>query len=1672
MPQQISMDVGFDSKCTYDIKPKLRKNRRIENRWGVMYQVAVEDAVFGKKYSPYMPTEPPASLSEEIMESDPLYVCKQCKDCFRFQSSFEDHNKRRSWILGLWCHNCFITVCTHVTATGSACPICIKKDSDKRSYLRIRGLTKNQKLGVIKVFYNQCQLFEHVKMHGLSTVDMGDLMLMPLPANMYENDWSPEVEIVCEALMERTFLSRVHIMDWLKIYNLEDNWWKLLNGKSNNNVISKVVEGYQGRQLFKTFKKSTVNEFTDLSFSDSLEFTDNSIKDKDGNSYSANKMADRNISENEDNPCMSTDIAFVDCGPVSQYFEPESVNYVPRRRVTVVTKSAHNNIKGLTDMTKINNKKKIATCKDFCSLKTDMSSENTTTVKADKSPNKNFVRQSKVQQCKIAEPFVKKVAKDSISKPIIETDINKILNNPVKIPISGKKVLPKILPKINSNHLEQGQTSNSNSKILPKILPKTKSDHLEQGQASNSNSKILSVQSSQNAGKKIILSKTNSDHLKQGLQTSITNNNSKILNVQSSENTDITSIIDQLSSHLISNKKLVVIGQDSNNVACDKNEVSTEKRSSTLVLDNSEDTDNMSSQKKVCNSVNIKKQEKILIKNGKKYLIKHQNNVTKENPSILPIVNSTTKVIKQLASEHNTSMSTSINSSKAENISVEQVAPFSNDIFILTPSPSPSESSSSSGWIGDSYIKKTAITSKLRNAPPQIITVQSASGIIQKKYLFETISLNEKNGDVYMNIKIVDRISKEGFRDTCEVIPKYREQMINEFHQLHSLELKERINHLQLVSEEMRKVLDFLSSNVLWEKSRSINTLQCLLEKCLHKCNQDITDNKDDDVILNEWESKISKITDLHKCISCNKLIKPKSYIPGFSRLSKNDNIYCSCYKLVCHECLSYQDTLSRFTAHQNYHKNCKPYVCPNCDSKFTSVRSLEVHTWTVCFHTLKKFILSCKICEIDGFRDMESITRHIVIMHSTTKIACEECGKVLSSYSEYVKHSTETHPSMLNPNPIRLVKCRLGNVIIRFENFMSYADMHPAIQKKIWFKCPFCHLITVENRHTTAILNDHLRNKHLHRLSEILSKEALLDIFGTDFVKADVNEVSETSVDMFTDEAAKHTIIPRIVNARTISSEIFEHGTEDEVPLWKYDDSNVAWSRIEIKPSAIENVDDGQKITSMPKILNVKSMSDLKSSKPKEAVTKTSTEAKEKPNSQSPQAEIIIDEKDDPLAGKDTKKMKLNDSKSDNKEETGKTKEPDKINNESIVSTDINNVRVNSPIESCKGILDSEFTSKTSIDGRIKVVDIREICKPNIEPFVAVEPNGTPTKDENTSYMTSIPQPPPLAKIPQHLLESMEVYKPDDGSKNVARTKKFLARRMNDKTKGRIAIHGTTDTQEVNVDYLCHLCGEQINTSTSVVKAHFHEKHSDECKLAIITPRLIRISPDFINGGYKQFINSRKRKADSALLASKRKRRWTPKKHTETKDASAPVGLCVEQETAEDGEGNFKCKKCDQRCTDMSDLREHIAANHRLKGRYLVCLECGENFVVAPSLQMHLKAFHGIEDPINYMNQNPSYAPGVDGDSEAEGKTTVANQCYVCMAVFENKAAVDKHLRVHGMAFLNRKRIEARNALKSPEKKANMEEDKQNVAKDSPKETVKQDKPAEIILEKLNVAL
>ncbi|CAH2242181.1 jg22893 [Pararge aegeria aegeria] len=87
-------------------------------------------------------------------------------------------------------------------------------------------------------------------------------------------------------------------------------------------------------------------------------------------------------------------------------------------------------------------------------------------------------------------------------------------------------------------------------------------------------------------------------------------------------------------------------------------------------------------------------------------------------------------------------------------------------------------------------------------------------------------------------------------------------------------------------------------------------------------------------------------------------------------------------------------------------------------------------------------------------------------------------------------------------------------------------------------------------------------------------------------------------------------------------------------------------------------------------------------------------------------------------------------------------------------------------------------------------------------------------------------------------------------------------------------------------------------------------------------------------------------------------------------------------------------------------------------------CLECGKSFVVKPSFSTHLLLEHGISDVQEYIDKKPCYNelallkdqnvlnPPVD-------EPVKENQCRVCREQFETSNELEKHFRVHGMAFL-----------------------------------------------------
>lgn len=1581
---------------------------------------------------------------------------------FYFRSSLEDHIARKSWILGYWCHHCFVTACKHSSVKGILCSTCLQLDHEKRLYLRSRGLRNNQKFGAIRIFYNQCQFFAHLKAHNVDLVNIGDLMLMPLPTNII--DWNPEVDLTCEALMEHTFIIKVHIMDWLKNKTIDNNWWQLT--EDANNPVTIILKGYNGRFHFKPLEisieeqisilnsaHSTPNngkKFSDINIPESVESVDKGTSPSSTDTRVS--ISDESMIENEDSPCTVNDITFVNCG-FSKFLESEFPDNNKERKgnTTVSVKSVQ----------------------DSCTPKRPNVINK---FKRNKVRHLNSISSNMVMSCDNTMIASKRDIKDLSKRPT-------------------NKQLWKSLTHKSSNNLSVKTVTEGN-------IVKEKSDRKENKTLRNNLLKIApvsKVQSDVSCTAKVDTYKNKLGKLKQNLYTLTIDSGQKDVRFQSTKHVDINTIINQLPPHMINNKKIVFIGHASDNAPGDNNKESSSEGVIRLIPVGSEKLSkmkinvgnkNLSQAGKETNRNSSKNQTepfknklrpfpgRVIYQNGRKYIIKQSSGLTKnlKTPSnaVVPVKNVQGTVESKSTNIpplvfYNIPPLIPLDSTEIENISnQEKTNSFHNDVSPLTPSPSPSELSNSSSC--DIQSKQTSLSAKgsQKVDVPYLNTEHKDIGIDVQNMnnSFESLTFHKgEDQNLYLDVKFLNQKPIYSIVDTSTMITKCREEMLNEFFHLSYFELKKRYDHLQEIGEEISRVMNFVTDNVIKENLKAVHILQTVLKHCIDKCIQKSDDTEEKDALLHEWESEYEKTDEKPVCKACNKIKKPKYYIPGFSKPAKND-IYCSCYKHMCHKCHTYQGNSTRFVAHQTFHDKERPYLCPDCYRKFTSYRSLEVHTWTTCFHTLKRRVLGCKICEIDGFQDMESVAKHFAIMHSHNKVVCDKCYIVLPSYSEYRKHHKDKHSDANDHQPIRLVLCKLGRCIVRCEDYMLHMEKHIVVQRLIWFTCPFCTFIHVEAKRIMS----HLQSEHETRLEELTSSETL---WNTSQVETAANLLKNSLqqnkfTNAHTESCEDGTVIPKIINTRTITSEVFEHGAQGT------DDNIINYETPLCSKVVNANSESSPKLSGIiPKILDVRSMADLTSDISEcdkiEATSKfIDTTTSKIINARNITSEIFEREAqrtDDNTINKETEQNKAHQGQ---EIKTELEHVIDCVWDTKTIQLSPGPMKVESPQQDhLSGVKNDQSTYDTSCEkAKIQLDETKQ------------EARDVSNKTQSQKQLEAIThelilKPPPLVRIPQHVLELNRSKKAGQIAKGGKMGVFSRDQEVNRYFPRRIALINPTNSNEI-LNFPCPLCRELINTSKSVISNHFQGKHLQDCKLSAVAINLLRMSPEFINGGYKELLDNKKRKSESTISSSKRRRRWNPKKYnTDGKNINfTGLGLCVTQETAEDSEGNFRCKKCDQRCSNMTNLREHIACNHRIKGRYLVCLECGDNFVVVPSLQMHLKAFHGIEDPITYMAQNTSYAPDNVDDLEAEGKSIEANQCHVCMAVFEDKAAVDKHLRVHGMAFLNRKRIEAQNALKIPEKKSEMEEEKCTPIKASPKELIRKDKPAETILEKITVSL
>ncbi|KAM9331354.1 zinc finger protein 532 [Gastrophryne carolinensis] len=122
------------------------------------------------------------------------------------------------------------------------------------------------------------------------------------------------------------------------------------------------------------------------------------------------------------------------------------------------------------------------------------------------------------------------------------------------------------------------------------------------------------------------------------------------------------------------------------------------------------------------------------------------------------------------------------------------------------------------------------------------------------------------------------------------------------------------------------------------------------------------------------------------------------------------------------------------------------------------------------------------------------------------------------------------------------------------------------------------------------------------------------------------------------------------------------------------------------------------------------------------------------------------------------------------------------------------------------------------------------------------------------------------------------------------------------------------------------------------------------------------------------------------------------------------------------------KCAVCGFTTENLLQFHEHIP-QHKSDGSSYQCQECGLCYTSHVSLSRHLFIVHKLKEPQTSVKQN-----GAGEDTQQENKATAGNDgtdsatsdrmCHVCSKTFETEAALNTHMRTHGMAFIKSKRM------------------------------------------------
>ncbi|XP_064163349.1 zinc finger protein 532 isoform X1 [Anguilla rostrata] len=116
------------------------------------------------------------------------------------------------------------------------------------------------------------------------------------------------------------------------------------------------------------------------------------------------------------------------------------------------------------------------------------------------------------------------------------------------------------------------------------------------------------------------------------------------------------------------------------------------------------------------------------------------------------------------------------------------------------------------------------------------------------------------------------------------------------------------------------------------------------------------------------------------------------------------------------------------------------------------------------------------------------------------------------------------------------------------------------------------------------------------------------------------------------------------------------------------------------------------------------------------------------------------------------------------------------------------------------------------------------------------------------------------------------------------------------------------------------------------------------------------------------------------------------------------------------------KCAVCSFTTEDIVQFHEHIP-QHKSDGSSHQCRECGLCYTSHNSLARHLFIVHKLKEPQALSRHNGAADDGQQENQPGPGDAG-ETKCKVCAKTFDTEAALNTHMRTHGMAFIKSKRL------------------------------------------------